>query len=70
MCVIIHLGKSVVKHWVRNGERQRETERERERDRERATGVNKPIILNKILCVVWLQVCGNEANGGKMGEVC
>ena len=43
LCVIIHLGKSVVKHWIRNGERERERERE--------IGVNKPRIVKKIFCV-------------------
>jgi hypothetical protein len=49
--VIIHLGKSVVKHWISNGERERERERE--------TGVNKPRIPKKnILCAVGYRSVG------------
>ena len=46
MCVIIHLGKSVVKHWIRNGEREIER------------GVNKPRILKKKFCVVGYRSVG------------
>ena len=47
LCVIMHRGKSVVKHWIRKGE----TERERE------IGVNKPRIIKK-MCVVGYRSVG------------
>jgi hypothetical protein len=49
--VIIYLGKSVVNHWISNGER------ERERERERQESINQKY-RNKILCAIGYRSMG------------